>query len=78
MSPGFWQLIIVLFIILLLFGTKKLRDIGKDLGGAIKGFREATKDKDKDKEGAKTEQPQTNAQERVIEGQVTAKEKDKV
>ena len=76
MSPGFWQLIIVLFIILLLFGTKKLRDIGKDLGGAIKGFREATKDKDK--EEAKPEQPQANAQERIIEGQVTAKEKDKV
>ena len=36
-----WQLIIVLVIVLLLFGTKKLRGLGGDLGGAIKGFKKA-------------------------------------
>ena len=36
-----WQLVIVLGIIVLLFGTKKLRNIGGDLGGAIKGFKKA-------------------------------------
>lgn len=36
-----WQLIIVLVIILLLFGTKKLRNIGGDLGSAVKGFKKA-------------------------------------
>jgi sec-independent protein translocase protein TatA len=36
-----WQLLIVLVIVLLLFGTKKLKHIGSDLGGAIKGFRSA-------------------------------------
>jgi sec-independent protein translocase protein TatA len=35
-----WQLLIVLVIVLLLFGTKKLRGIGTDLGGAVKGFKD--------------------------------------
>ncbi len=33
-----WQLLIVLVIVLLLFGTKKLRNLGSDLGGAVKDF----------------------------------------
>ena len=36
-----WQLIIILVIVMLLFGTKKLRNIGSDLGGAVKGFKDA-------------------------------------
>ena len=36
---GIWQLIIVLVIILLVFGTKKLKNLGSDLGGAINGFK---------------------------------------
>ncbi len=36
-----WQLLIVLGIIILIFGTKKLRNIGSDLGGAVKGFKKA-------------------------------------
>lgn len=44
------SLLIVLVIVLLLFGTKKLRNIGGDLGGAIKGFRSAMNDSDKDGE----------------------------
>ena len=39
-----WQLLIVLVIVLLLFGTKKLRNMGGDLGGAIKGFRSSMKE----------------------------------
>jgi sec-independent protein translocase protein TatA len=41
---GIWQLIIVLVIVLLLFGTKRLRNLGGDLGGAIKGFKGAMKE----------------------------------
>ncbi|WP_445620889.1 Sec-independent protein translocase subunit TatA [Kushneria sp. Sum13] len=41
-----WQLLIVLGIIILIFGTKKLRNLGGDLGGAIKGFKHAVKDDD--------------------------------
>ena len=39
-----WQLIIILAIVVLLFGTKKLRNMGGDLGGAVKGFKNAMKD----------------------------------
>ena len=39
-----WQLLIILVIIMLIFGTKKLRNIGGDLGGAVKGFKDAVKD----------------------------------
>ncbi|MBZ9558084.1 MULTISPECIES: Sec-independent protein translocase subunit TatA [Modicisalibacter] len=42
-----WQLLIVLGIIILIFGTKKLRNIGGDLGGAVKGFKKAMNDDDK-------------------------------
>jgi len=40
------QLIIILVIVLLIFGTKKLRNFGGDLGGAIKGFKKAVKEED--------------------------------
>lgn len=39
-----WQLLIVLVIVFAIFGTKKLRNIGSDLGSAIKGFKEGIKD----------------------------------
>ncbi len=41
MSPSPWQLLVVLLIVLVIFGTKKLRNVGSDLGGAVKGFRSA-------------------------------------
>ena len=43
-----WQLLIVLGIIILIFGTKKLRNVGSDLGGAVKGFKQAVNEDDKD------------------------------
>lgn len=50
---GVWQLLIVLAIILVLFGTRKLRSIGSDLGGAVQGFKSAVKGEgDKSDEGA--------------------------
>lgn len=45
-----WQLLIILVIILLIFGTKKLRNIGSDLGGAVKGFKDSMNDDKKDEE----------------------------
>jgi sec-independent protein translocase protein TatA len=39
-----WQLLIVLVIVALIFGTKKLRGVGSDLGGAVKGFKKALND----------------------------------
>lgn len=41
MGIGVWELVLLFLIVLVIFGTKRLRDIGGDLGGAIKGFRTA-------------------------------------
>ncbi len=43
---GVWQLLIVALIVVLLFGTKKLRGIGSDLGSAVKGFKKAISDEE--------------------------------
>ncbi|NYS59894.1 Sec-independent protein translocase subunit TatA [Vreelandella salicampi] len=48
-----WQLLIVLGIIILIFGTKKLRNVGTDLGGAVKGFKKAIHDEEKEGENKK-------------------------
>ena len=76
-----WHLLIVLVIVILLFGTKRLKSIGGDLGNAIKGFKQAVKDENKDDETkpATVETvtnnlpPQAAApqQARVIEGEAT-------
>jgi sec-independent protein translocase protein TatA len=47
-SFSIWHWLIVLVIVLLIFGTKKLRNIGEDLGGAVKGFKEGMKDPQQD------------------------------
>ena len=46
MANGPMQLVIVLLIVILLFGTKKIASLGSDLGGALKGFKKAVKDDD--------------------------------
>jgi sec-independent protein translocase protein TatA len=62
------QILIILLIVILIFGTKKLRNMGGDLGGAIKGFKKALKDD----EQKSLDNPQTPNMERkegdVIEG----------
>lgn len=44
MGISIWQLLIVLLIVVMLFGTKRLRGLGADLGGAISGFRKSMND----------------------------------
>ena len=51
---GIWQLLIILLIVFMLFGTKKLRSLGSDLGGALKGFKTAMKDEDAEQEEAES------------------------
>jgi sec-independent protein translocase protein TatA len=51
MAPSVLQIVIVLVIVLLLFGTKRLRNVGSDLGAAIKGFRSGIKDASDDEPG---------------------------
>ncbi len=45
-----WQLLIILLIVVMLFGTKRLRTLGSDLGSAVKGFRKSMSDEGADKE----------------------------
>lgn len=45
-SFSIWHWLIVLLVVILIFGTKKLRDIGSDLGGAVKGFKEGMRTED--------------------------------
>jgi len=49
-SFSIWHWLIVLVIVMLVFGTKKLRNIGQDLGGAVKGFKDGMKPGDESKE----------------------------
>lgn len=79
MGPSIWQLVIVLVIVLLLFGAKRLRNVGGDLGSAIKGFRSAMKDGTaEEKKSIEDEKLVNQTEEKIIEGEVTRKEKDKV
>lgn len=77
MGISIWQLVIILVIVMLLFGTKRLRNIGGDLGGAIKGFRKAVKEGESEasEQTAKLEEQEKGS---VIEGEATREEeKDK-
>lgn len=47
MGISIWQLLIILAIVLVLFGAKRLKNVGGDLGSAIKGFKNAVKEEDK-------------------------------
>ncbi len=69
MSPV--QLLIILAIVVVLFGTKRLRNLGADLGGAIKGFRSSMKDGE---ENGKITEEDDN----IIDGNVESKSKEKI
>jgi sec-independent protein translocase protein TatA len=49
MGISIWQLLIILAIVLVIFGAKRLKNIGSDLGGAIKGFKKAVSEDDEKK-----------------------------
>ena len=50
MMPGPFELVIILAIVILIFGAKRLKNLGSDLGGAIKGFKSYVKDAEKEEE----------------------------
>jgi len=52
-SLSIWHWLIVLVVVVLIFGTKKLRNIGQDLGGAVKGFKEGIKGAEDEADAAK-------------------------
>jgi sec-independent protein translocase protein TatA len=68
-----WQLLIILAIVLLLFGTKRLKNIGSDLGNAIKGFRGAMRDGEEEKkEDAEKLEQDKEGRGTTIEGEVSS------
>ena len=77
-NMGIWQLLIVAVIIVLLFGTKKLRNLGGDLGSAVKGFKNAmTDNKAKEEETSEVSENLVDKSTATDE-KVTTKEKDQV
>jgi sec-independent protein translocase protein TatA len=73
-----WHWLVVLAIVLVIFGTKKLRNVGSDLGGAIKSFKQAMKEgeeKSEDESSAPAKQIPDSG--RVVDAEVTSKEKHK-
>ncbi|AXF15637.1 Sec-independent protein translocase subunit TatA [Paraburkholderia caledonica] len=60
-SLSIWHWLIVLLIVALVFGTKKLRNIGGDLGGAVKGFKEGMKEGETPAETQQRELPRNGA-----------------
>lgn len=69
MGFGVTELIIILLIVLVLFGAKRLKNVGSDLGAAVKGFRTSMKDEEK----GNIEQKESD----VIEGEVTNSKVDR-
>jgi sec-independent protein translocase protein TatA len=71
-SFSIWHWLIVLLVVLLIFGTKKLRNMGSDLGGAVRGFKEGMKSADDEKATARIDSGNAG---QTIEGEVKDKTK---
>ncbi|MDX1824309.1 MAG: twin-arginine translocase TatA/TatE family subunit [Thiohalomonadales bacterium] len=74
MGISIWQLVIILLIVLLLFGAKRLRNVGSDLGSAVKGFKKAVSEEEEKGEAEQLEKREGE----TIQGESTkVKEEDK-
>jgi len=71
MHVSITQLLIILVIVIVLFGTKKLRNVGSDLGGAIKSFRTAVKEGEDDKQSTENDGE-------ALDGEITSKKNEKI
>ncbi len=74
-SLSIWHWLIVLAIVVLVFGTGKLKNLGKDVGGAIKGFKEGLNEGDAPQAQAKAETPKVEAAKTAETVEGKAKEK---
>ena len=74
-SFSIWHWLIVLVIVMLIFGTKKLRNIGADLGGAVRGFKDGMRESGADKAADGTAAPQVTG--KTVEGEVKGKTETK-
>lgn len=71
-----WQLVIIAVIVVLLFGTNKLRNLGSDLGSSIRGFKKAMSDEDDKKDQPKEQDADFNAKTLADKQQTTATKDD--
>ncbi len=71
-----WQLLIILVIVLLLFGTKRLKGIGSDLGNAVKGFRSAMSESEKAEQEADAKLVEQTSEKRGADGDAGAVKRD--
>ena len=74
-SFSIWHWLIVLVIVMLVFGTKKLRNVGQDLGGAVKGFKDGMKKANADNKTADAAQPTQQVGGQTIDVEVKEKTK---
>jgi sec-independent protein translocase protein TatA len=73
-SFSIWHWLVVLAIVVVIFGTKKLRNIGGDLGGAIKSFKDSMQSEDENKNAETTKlEGKKKTGPRVMDGEVTSK-----
>ena len=89
MGISIWQLLIILAIVLVLFGAKRLRTLGSDLGGAVKGFKDSMKEGEQSEESkdskkldqeppiVDTQHNESHSPGRVIDGDVN-RDRDRV
>ena len=77
MGISIWQLLIILVIVALLFGTKRLRNIGGDLGSAIKSFKGAMRSSDDDKTEKRTDEDSARLPQGHIYDAENSPERDK-
>jgi sec-independent protein translocase protein TatA len=71
-----WQLVIIAVIVVLLFGTNKLRNLGSDLGSSIRGFKKAMGDEDEKKDQPKEQDADFNAKTLADKQQTSASKDD--
>ena len=74
-SFSIWHWLIVLLVVVLVFGTKKLRNIGEDLGGAVRGFKDGMKEANADTKPAEGAQPTQQVGGQTIDVEVKEKTK---
>lgn len=74
-SLSIWHWLIVLVIVMLIFGTKKLRNVGQDLGGAVKGFKEGMKEASAENKPADVAHPTQQVSGETIDVEVKEKTK---
>lgn len=78
MNIGIWELLIILVIVLVLFGAKRLRSLGGDLGTALKSFRAAVREGESaEQEARKDEKLGRKEEAKTVTDEIVTKEKDR-